>query len=148
MKDEESRRQYMNYKDPVTLVQDYLEQLHKHVMETLKRRFTSTIIQNTRIHYILTVPAIFSDLAKHRMELAARKAGIGGTNSSLELLSEPESAALYCLKIMQNRMLQIKVGDKMVICDAGGGTVDLISYELKQIVDVFRLEECSTATGG
>jgi molecular chaperone DnaK (HSP70) len=41
------------------------------------------------------------------------------------LVSEPEAAMLHALKTVQPQNL--KVGDNFVICDAGGGTVDLIA---------------------
>jgi hypothetical protein len=58
---------------------------------------------------------------------AARNAGI----TPVQLVKEPEAAALYTLRHMGNKGLQ--VGDAFVLCDAGGGTVDLISYEIMQL---------------
>lgn len=40
----------------------------------------------------------------------------------------------------------LKVGDAFVICDAGGGTVDLISYEIVSLKP-FELKELVAATG-
>jgi hypothetical protein len=34
------------------------------------------------------------------------------------------------MNLMQFLTYQIQVGDAFVLCDAGGGTVDLISYEI------------------
>lgn len=42
----------------------------------------------------------------------------------LALVSEPEAAALYCER--QCNSWDLGVGDKFMIVDAGGGTVDLI----------------------
>ena len=126
---------------------DYLKLLHEHVMTTISRRSGSAIMQNARFDYVLTVPAIWSDLAKNRTRIAATKAGLGGENSNLELLSEPESAAIYSLKTIENILTRIKVGDKIVVCDAGGGTVDLVAYDLKQIEPTLQVIECTTGTG-
>jgi serine/threonine-protein kinase ATR len=41
----------------------------------------------------------------------------------------------------------LKVGRKFVVCDAGGGTVDLISYEVAQ-VNRLELKEVTEGTGG
>lgn len=41
----------------------------------------------------------------------------------------------------------LKVGRKFVVCDAGGGTVDLISYEVAQ-VGRLELKEVTEGTGG
>lgn len=49
-----------------------------------------------------------------------------GRGDLLQIVSEPEAAATYALDAMNPHV--IKVGDTFVLCDAGGGTVDLISY--------------------
>ncbi len=46
-----------------------------------------------------------------------------GLRSSLHVISEPEAAAIYALDRIDKHDLQI--GDTFVVCDAGGGTVDL-----------------------
>jgi hypothetical protein len=40
----------------------------------------------------------------------------------------------------------MQVGDALVLCDAGGGTVDLISYEIKSL-QPFDIAELTPATG-
>ncbi|KAK3629683.1 hypothetical protein LTR56_017889 [Elasticomyces elasticus] len=47
---------------------------------------------------------------------------------SLAMLSEPEAAAVYALQAMQPQTL--RNGHTFVLIDAGGGTVDLISYRI------------------
>lgn len=64
-----------------------------------------------------------SDLYQHQ---AAKKAGI----HPVTLIKEPEAAALYTLTTHDH---SIKAGDCFVMCDAGGGTVDLVTYEVKSI---------------
>ena len=54
-----------------------------------------------------------------------------GTGSSLHIITEPEAAAMYALDAMDPH--NIKVGDTFVLCDAGGGTVDLISYKVSRL---------------
>ncbi|KAG0047231.1 hypothetical protein BGZ83_007683 [Gryganskiella cystojenkinii] len=48
----------------------------------------------------------------------------------LMLVSEHEAAALYCVKSC--REYDIKPGDRFLICDAGGSTVDLIVYDVAE----------------
>jgi molecular chaperone DnaK (HSP70) len=48
---------------------------------------------------------------------AAETAGMG--HHTLSLLSEPEAAAIYSIKIQGTG--SIKVGNRIVVCDAGGG---------------------------
>jgi len=61
------------------------------------------------------------------------------------MISEPEAAAVYTLKAMQPTFFN--VGDNFVVCDAGGGTVDLIAYRITQISPL-RVEESAVGTGG
>jgi hypothetical protein len=100
----------------------------------------------TKVDFILTVPAIWSDSAKKKTEDAAIRAGMGNENG-LELLSEPESAAIYTLKNIDTTHSQIKVGDRIVVCDAGGGTVDLISYDIRRTHPSLSVMECAAGTG-
>jgi molecular chaperone DnaK (HSP70) len=46
-----------------------------------------------------------------------------GSGSTLHMISEPEAAAIYALDRIDKHDLHI--GDTFVVCDAGGGTVDL-----------------------
>lgn len=105
-------------------VSDYLGQIYTHTMETLNRRYGETFMSMTKTEFVLTVPAVWSDSAKNATLQAAEKAGMGNKHE-LKLISEPEAAMLHALKTVQPQNL--KVGDNFVICDAGGGTVDLIA---------------------
>ena len=100
----------------------------------------------TKIDFIITVPAMWSDAAKQKTEDAAIRAGLGNQHG-LEMLSEPESAAVYTLKNMDTTHSQIQVGDRIVVCDAGGGTVDLISYEIQRTHPSLSVMECAAGTG-
>ena len=130
----------------IDAVQDYLTGLYQHIMTTLSRRFEKGIVQSTKIDFVLTVPAIWSDAAKQKMRKAASTAGMGNEHQ-LTLLSEPESAALYTLKGMHNANAQVKPHDRIVVCDAGGGTVDLITYDVQQIYPNLSVKECTAGTG-
>ena len=68
-----------------------------------------------------------------------------GTGSSLHIISEPEAAAMYALDAMDPH--NVKVGDTFVLCDAGGGTVDLISYKVSALKPILRVEEAAPGTG-
>lgn len=122
-------------KDAETVVTDYLTELWKHAKATLGRRYGGFFLENTTLDIILTVPAVWSDAAKDATLRCAKRAGMGG---QLKLISEPEAAAVYTLKSIQPNHL--RVGNNFIVCDAGGGTVDLISYEIKQ-TDPLRIEE-------
>ena len=131
---------------PATVLENFLSAVYKHVMSTLYRRFDRGVMAITTVDFVLTVPAIWSDAAKQKMQEAARRAGMGNEHG-LELLSEPESAAIYALKNMDSGNSSVKVEDRIVVCDCGGGTVDVISYEVRQIEPQLRVAECTAGTG-
>ncbi|KAJ4410459.1 hypothetical protein N0V91_001945 [Didymella pomorum] len=124
-------------------VTDYLSQIYKHTMETLTKRYGETFMSLTKVQFVLTVPAVWSDSAKDATLKAAEKAGMGNRHD-LKIISEPEAAAVYTLKAIQPNHL--KVGDNFVVCDAGGGTVDLIAYKITQLAPL-RVEESAVGTG-
>jgi molecular chaperone DnaK (HSP70) len=69
--------------------------------------------------YIITVPAIWSDMAKNLTRKAASRAGF--PDDKITLITEPEAAALYCAT--NSLEVDLYDGDRFLVCDAGGGTV-------------------------
>jgi hypothetical protein len=99
---------------------DYLTCIHKHIKEVVfPRLFGETFLRTQQLSYVLTVPAIWTDSAKALTRQAAVRAGI--PEGKLELITEPEAAALYCATICKETGLED--GDRFLVCDAGGGTV-------------------------
>ena len=68
-----------------------------------------------------------------------------GAGSALHIISEPEAAATHALSVMDH--LDVKVGDTFVLCDAGGGTVDLISYTIEGLKPNLKIKEASPGSG-
>lgn len=62
----------------------------------------------------------------------------------ITLIKEPEAAALYTIKDLGH---SLRLKDAFVICDAGGGTVDLISYEVDSVSPGIELKEIVPGTG-
>lgn len=85
-----------------------------------------------------------SDAAKNATLQAAERAGMGKEHE-LKIISEPEAAAVYALKMTPPKGLQI--GSNVVVCDAGGGTVDLIAYKVTSLYPLL-VEESAVGTGG
>ncbi|KAM3531231.1 hypothetical protein MY4038_004568 [Beauveria bassiana] len=131
-------------KNVVDAVSDYLTQIYKHTMDTLTRRYGESFMASTKVDFVLTCPAVWSDAAKNTTLQAAERAGMG-SRSEIQMISEPEAAAVYTLKAIQPNHLN--VGDNFIVCDAGGGTVDLIAYEIKSLKPL-RVQESAVGTGG
>ena len=68
-----------------------------------------------------------------------------GSGHALHILSEPEAAAVYALDVMDPHVNEI--GDTFVLCDAGGGTVDLISYSVIALKPGLKITEATPGTG-
>lgn len=110
-------------KNVVDAVSDYLTQIHRHTMDTLTRRYGESFMASTKVDFVLTCPAVWSDAAKNTTLQAAERAGMG-SRSDIQMISEPEAAAVYTLKAIQPNHLNI--GDNFIVCDAGGGTVEYV----------------------
>ncbi|KAI4283379.1 MAG: hypothetical protein L6R38_002191 [Xanthoria sp. 2 TBL-2021] len=123
---------------------DFLSAIYKHVMATLHRRVDKEIMRQATVDFTLTVPAIWSDAARMKTQDAAIKAGMG-QNMLPQIYSEPECAAIYALKDLDD-IESLRINDCILICDAGGGTVDIITYKILQI-NPLSIVECTAGTG-
>lgn len=132
-------------KAAVDVVADYLRSLKNHTMETLERNFGKEFLDATPVDIILAVPAVWSDAAKALTMQAAIAAGLG-TRQSIQLISEPDAAAVCTLKDIQPNHL--RVNDTFIVADCGGGTVDLISYQIVALEPNLEVKECAVGTGG
>ncbi|XP_052794432.1 heat shock 70 kDa protein 12A-like [Mya arenaria] len=102
------------------------------------------------VHWVLTVPAIWSDSSKQFMRVAAELAGLDGNRLTIAL--EPEAASLFCMRVPIKSQVeasatvsQFQEGTKYMVVDAGGGTIDVIVHE---IVGDNKLKELTSASGG
>ncbi|KAL2808589.1 hypothetical protein BJX63DRAFT_408776 [Aspergillus granulosus] len=135
-------------KTATEVIADYLRCMWEHIMATIRKSRSKSVIAALTFHVVITVPAIWKDYARREMEQAARMAGIleyreiGPT--TLTFAPEPEAAALATLC---EQGQDINTDDVYVICDAGGGTVDLISYRVGEL-DPIELHEAVVGTGG
>ncbi|KAG0019852.1 Heat shock 70 kDa protein 12A [Entomortierella chlamydospora] len=128
-------------------ISDYLRALHEYVADKILQEFGRSYSRKS-FRYCLTVPAMWSDKAKDVMRKAAIRAGLikaADHPDRLMLVSEPEAAALYCEKAC--KQYDLGHGDQFMICDAGGGTVDLIVYEISSTSQGRRLSEVTKGHG-
>ncbi|KAG8627117.1 hypothetical protein KVT40_004600 [Elsinoe batatas] len=115
-------------KTPVEALADYLREQDKTVRVQLVDRFQKHVVGRTKIEHVFTVPAIWSDVVKDATLQAVKLAGLG---DDIQMVSEPEAAAVYALTAMG--VHELKVGDAWIVCDAGGGTVDLTTYVVESL---------------
>ncbi|KAJ5176311.1 uncharacterized protein N7482_002188 [Penicillium canariense] len=129
---------------------DYLREIYNYTYAHLEKHNTSAIMNVTALEFWFTVPAIWSDKAKNETYQAAYTAGFGTRiGDSISMIPEPEAAAVATLSAMakDERHIGISVGDGILICDCGGGTVDIVTYLIKQVRPDLRFEELLVGTG-
>lgn len=106
---------------PVSVSQRYLE----HLIAAWHEAFPEDMFSDQSI--VLTVPASFDAAAR---ELTREAALAAGFPESFRLLEEPQAATYAWLAAVGERWRKIlRVGDRMLICDVGGGTTDLTLVE-------------------
>ena len=106
---------------PVTVSQRYLE----HLIAAWHQAFPQDMFADQSV--VLTVPASFDAAARDLTREAALAAGFP---ESFRLLEEPQAATYAWLDAVGERWRKIlRVGDRMLICDVGGGTTDLTLVE-------------------
>ncbi|KAL2757800.1 hypothetical protein ACRALDRAFT_2025514 [Sodiomyces alcalophilus JCM 7366] len=133
-------------KSEIDVAADYLFKLRQAMRAALQKTLGEVFNREERnIRYYLTVPAIWNDAGKAATRAAAIQAGFlrDENDNRLTLISEPEAAAVFCAK---TGLLNLKVHDALLIVDCGGGTVDLIAYEVED-ENPFTVAECTAGSG-
>ncbi|KAL1628390.1 hypothetical protein SLS54_001963 [Diplodia seriata] len=133
-------------KSEIDVAADYLFHLRQAMRNQLQKTLGEVFNREERnIRYYLTVPAIWNDAGKAATRAAAIQAGFlrDENDNRLTLITEPEAAAMFCSK---TGLLNLKVHDAVLIVDCGGGTVDLIAYEVEE-EQPFSVAECTAGSG-
>jgi molecular chaperone DnaK (HSP70) len=118
-------------KKAVDIIADFLSEVKGHLITNLDRRYGKELWRTLPITLVVTVPAVWSDAAKDRTQEAFSKAGFNVSEfpqlKRTITITEPEAAALYTIQSLRGSVQdeQFAVGDGFIVCDMGGGTVDL-----------------------
>ncbi|KAF9174268.1 hypothetical protein BGX20_000252 [Mortierella sp. AD010] len=135
--------------NPQAAISDYLRVMHTHAInEITKNSAGGVVFDQSHIQYCLTVPAMWTDAAKGVMRQTAIQAGLiqpSDPSHRLLLVSEPEAAAMYCERKCEQ--FNLRNGDRFMICDAGGGTVDLIVFQVDYSSGTRKLIEVTRGSG-
>ena len=109
---------------PVTASQRYLE----HLVAAWNARFPDAPAAQQTV--VLTVPASFDAAAR---ELTREAAIAAGLPDSLVLLEEPQAAVYSWLAVRGDTWRKdLSAGDRVLVCDIGGGTTDLTLIDVAE----------------
>lgn len=128
-------------KDPVSVAADFISAIYKHALSEIEKAVPTKYFQLCQKEFVLSVPAVWSDAAKNATLEAAKTAGI----FPVTLIKEPEAAALHTMHSLDPTLGE---WDVFIVCDAGGGTVDLITYEVAGLKPNLEVKELVPGTGG
>ncbi|KAK4609911.1 Heat shock protein 12B [Fulvia fulva] len=144
-----------SYKSAVELCADYLCEIAAFAHKYFVKRPSAEVLAATPLEFYFTVPAVWSDKAKSDTLRAAQKAAKMAKlkvhhDSQLFLIREPEAAAIATISSLTfgGSTQQIKAGDSILICDCGGGTVDVTTYEIESITPKLSFKGLVVGTGG
>ncbi|KAL3857058.1 hypothetical protein ACJMK2_011754 [Sinanodonta woodiana] len=107
----------------------------------------NSVIDEKKIRWVITVPAIWNDFAKHAMRESAVMAGI--PDDQLIIALEPEAAVVHCMYLSDQEKKYMgelgSVGSKFIVVDMGGGTVDITAVK---VLENGHLEQIMKDNGG
>lgn len=122
-------------KRPLDLIIDFLTCLWEYAKDHITQNLGSVADLNTAEVW-LTVPAAWDAKGCEIMREAAIAAGLvqssraGDTawRDRLRIITEPEAAAVHCANL--SNLHHLRPSQNFIVCDAGGGTVDLAVYKI------------------
>ncbi|GES81267.1 hypothetical protein GLOIN_2v1502209 [Rhizophagus clarus] len=132
----------LNYEKAIS---DYLRELGKLIKETISTRWQG-IIFFEHVLLVVSIPAEFDDKAKDTMRKCLYSAGLTDSKESnkVEFTTEPEAAAIYCMRNIEEQNETIPINASFMIVDCGGGTVDLTT---RRLLRDNKLSEITERTG-
>ncbi|KAG9564144.1 hypothetical protein KCU71_g6177, partial [Aureobasidium melanogenum] len=124
-------------KKPSDVCADFLRLLYQHLMNILQDRLGAFLDLDTMpIHFNMTVPTNWSERAMALTKAAAKEAGLGSrTQDELHMIKEPTAAATWTLSYIERvyRPQHSMLNENILVCDAGGGTVDLVTCTINKL---------------
>ncbi|KAG8989997.1 hypothetical protein FRB93_003373 [Tulasnella sp. JGI-2019a] len=134
------------------LIVDYLSCLFEYAKEQITREIGAVADLNEADVW-LTVPAAWDAVGCELMREAAIKAGLvqaahardRNWRDRLRIITEPEAAAVHCAHLTD--LHQLQPSQNFMICDAGGGTVDLAIYKIIGSLSNLEIAEVCARSG-
>ncbi|PAV16431.1 hypothetical protein PNOK_0805100 [Pyrrhoderma noxium] len=137
---------------PTKVMGDFLRYLYTEALEYIKthhidgREIINEVGDNKS--FILSLPNGWTGLPQQRMREAAVIGGLvkndNEARTKIGFVSEGEASALACLA---NGLCppNLKLGYRFIIADAGGGTLDITSYEVTKVSPTPEMKEITSS---
>ncbi|KJX95901.1 Hsp70 family protein [Zymoseptoria brevis] len=138
-------------KTPQEVCADFLGKLYHHVLEKIAAQIGEEFLNSTPIDCWVTVPAVWSDRASDMTVDAAKAAGFGcRPGDNVYMITEPEAAAIATFKTRTKPHAPNppEAGENILVCDAGGGTVDISTYTIVATEPSLIFDEICVGVGG
>ncbi|EED23536.1 adenosine deaminase [Talaromyces stipitatus ATCC 10500] len=136
------------------VIRDYLIQVFAHTKKELIEQ--ENFSDACAVELVICIPAGWSFAAQRDMQMimwdVAERVDFGKKDFEPFIIHEPEAAAAHLLENMDpsdalmGKNIAPREGEVFIICDAGGGTVDAITYRVTQ-VNPYRFEEVVKPAG-
>ncbi|KAK4504279.1 hypothetical protein PRZ48_005195 [Zasmidium cellare] len=138
------------FNTPEEVVTDYLRRLFGCMRQSINEEQISRT--DTAIDLVVTVPVPWTYHGYNSMFKAVSKAGFNTKNlptlKDIIMVSEPEAAALFTAQDLKDQGTDFLQDDHcFILCDAGGGTVDAVAYQVKKVKPLLELERATEPTG-
>lgn len=134
----------------MTVIRETLRYISQKALAKLKEQVGKVV--TTKIRWVLTVPALWSEEHKLFMRKAAVEAGIVDHVNSPNLLLclEPEGASIQCREDAEPTLKdQMGKHSVVMVLDCGGGTVDITVHKLLcEPQEKFLCNELIPSSGG
>ncbi|PVH78397.1 hypothetical protein DL98DRAFT_590324 [Cadophora sp. DSE1049] len=148
-----AQRGYPKYpvKSPNEVVTDFLSKVFQHLSNDLDH-FGSHLRALMPVDIVITVPVQWSYQAKNSTIRAMTRAGFNEQSFpnliDIIMVTEPEAAAIYTARHLKKDKKKefLKTKEHFILCDAGGGTVDIVSYRVTQLEPTLELQQATIPT--
>lgn len=138
-------------------VSEYLGEVMRQVRADIESLKDAKTLEQFPVDVVITHPAKWDSRAKNitfRAVMSAFKATFRDIRillGQIRLATEPEACAQYTLQgARADGMIttnQLMVGECFIVVDAGGGTVDLVSYVINQLTPEFKITKITPVSG-
>ncbi|KAI8635597.1 hypothetical protein F5Y19DRAFT_408383 [Xylariaceae sp. FL1651] len=139
-------------KTPSNVMTDYLTRVAAVVYQDIRNKKDEEVLKKFPIDLVITHPAIWDARARNATFRAVVEAFESEFSMSelprgnIRLVTESEACAQYTMH--EKSIDDLKKGDCFIVVDAGGGTVDLVSYRVDTVNPNFRVSRVTEVSSG